>query len=46
VFAAKREKGKVLLARRIDWARRSRIPEFVRPAASIKRFQQLIWNTP
>lgn len=45
VFAAKGEKGKVLLAGWIAWARRSQLPEFVRLASTIKRFQPLIWNT-
>ena len=45
VFAVKGQRGKVLLAGWISWARRSRLPEFVTLARTIKRFQQLIWNT-
>ena len=45
VFAVKGQRGKVLLAGWISWARRSRLPEFVTLARTIQRFQQLIWNT-
>src|SRR5664279_2372692 len=45
VFAVKGQRGKALLAGWIAWARRSRLPEFVKLARTIVRFQQLIWNT-
>jgi transposase len=45
VFATKGRRGEQLLAGWIAWARRSRLPEFVALARTIKRFQQLIWNT-
>ncbi len=45
VFASKGQKGKELLAGWICWARRSRLNEFIALARTIKRFQQLIWNT-
>ena len=45
VFAVKGQRGKVLLAGWIAWARRSRLGEFVTLARTIQRFQQLIWNT-
>ena len=45
VFAVKGQRGRVLLAGWIAWARRSRLPEFVKLARTIVRFQQLIWNT-
>src|SRR5664279_4055147 len=45
VFATKGRRGEELLAGWIAWARRSRLPEFVALARTIKRFQQLIWNT-
>jgi transposase len=45
VFATKGQKGNVLLAGWISWARRSRLGEFVKLARTIQRFQQLIWNT-
>ena len=45
VFATKGRRGEQLLAGWIAWARRSRLPEFVKLARTIKRFQQLIWNT-
>src|SRR5664279_2998354 len=46
VFATKGRRGEQLLAGWIAWARRSRLHEFVALARTIKRFQQLIWNTP
>jgi len=46
VFAAKGHRGRVLLCGWIAWARRSRLAEFVALARTIRRFQQLIWNTP
>ena len=45
VFATKGRRGEELLAGWIAWARRSRLHEFVALARTIKRFQQLIWNT-
>ena len=45
VFAVKGQRGRVLLAGWIAWARRSRLPEFVTLARTIVRFRQLIWNT-
>ena len=37
--------GRQLLAGWLAWASRSRLAEFIKLAATIKRFQQLIWNT-
>jgi transposase len=45
VFATKGRRGEELLAGWIAWARRSRLPEFVKLARTMKHFQQLIWNT-
>ena len=45
VFATQGRRGEQLLGGWIAWARRSRLPEFVALARTIKRFQQLIWNT-
>ena len=45
VFAAKGQPGRVLLAGWIAWARRCRIPEFVKLAATITKFLPLIRNT-
>ncbi len=45
VFAAKGATGKQLLAGWLSWATRSRIPEFVTLAKTIKRFLPLIHNT-
>ena len=45
VFAAKGLEGRQLLAGWLAWARRSRLPGFVKLAATIKRFLPLIWNT-
>ena len=45
VFAAKGQPGRVLLAGWLAWARRSQLPEFVKLAATIKRFLPLITNT-
>src|SRR5450631_3181282 len=39
------ETGRELLAGWLAWARRSQLPGFVTLAATIKRFQQLIFNT-
>jgi transposase len=45
VFAAKGARGRQLLAGWLSWATRSRIPEFVTLATTIKRFLPLIHNT-
>jgi transposase len=45
VFKVKGERGKALLAGLISCASHSRIPEFTALAKSLRRFQQLIWNT-
>lgn len=45
VFAAKGEWGRVLLAGWLAWARRSRLPAFVKLARTIERYRPLIWNT-
>jgi transposase len=45
VFAAKGVQGKRLLAGWLSWAARSRLPEFVALAKTIKRFLPLIYNT-
>ena len=45
VFSTKGETGRELLAGWLAWARRSQLPGFVALAATIKRFQQLIFNT-
>jgi transposase len=44
-FAAKGVQGKRLLAGWLSWAARSRLPEFVALAKTIKRFLPLIYNT-
>jgi transposase len=45
VFQVKGQAGRELLAGWIAWARRSQIPGFIALAKTLKRFQQLIWNT-
>lgn len=45
VFATKGQHGKVLLAGWLAWAKRSRLPGFVKLAKTIDRHRQLIWNT-
>jgi transposase len=45
VFQVKGQTGRELLAGWIAWARRSQIPGFIALAKTLKRFQQLIWNT-
>jgi transposase len=45
VFATRGDRGRQLLAGWISWARRCRLPEFVALSRTVKRFQQLIWNT-
>jgi transposase len=44
-FAAKGSKGRALLAGWLSWARRSRLPAFVKLAATISRYLPLIRNT-
>ena len=45
MFAAKGQHGRVLLAGWLAWARRSRLPAFVKLAKTIERYRPLIWNT-
>lgn len=45
VFATKGRAGRALLAGWLAWARRSRLPAFVKLAKTIDRHRQLIWNT-
>jgi transposase len=45
VFAAKGAHGRTLLAGWLAWARRSRLPGFVKLAKTIDRYRPLIWNT-
>ena len=45
VFQAKETGGRALLAGWLAWARRSRLPAFVKLAQTIERFRSLIWNT-
>ncbi|QNK79704.1 ISL3 family transposase [Nakamurella sp. PAMC28650] len=45
VFQVKGQGGRELLAGWIAWASRSQLPGFIALAATLKRFQQLIWNT-
>lgn len=45
VFAVKGDTGRALLAGVISWATRSRIPEMVKLAASLKAYQKTIKNT-
>jgi transposase len=45
VFTTKGTQGKRLLAGWLSWARRSRLPEFVKLAKTITRFLPLIHNT-
>jgi transposase len=45
VFTAKATPGKQLLAGWLSWASRSRLPEFVALAKTIKRYLPLIHNT-
>jgi transposase len=44
IFQAELPEARALLAGWISWARRSRIPAFVRLATTITRFQTLILN--
>jgi transposase len=44
VFAAKGRRGRLLLAGWLAWARRSRLPAFVKLAATITRYLPLIHN--
>lgn len=45
VFAAKGERGRVLLAGWLAWAKRSRLPAFIKLAKTIERYAPLIRNT-
>jgi len=45
VFQTKGEPGRRLLAGWLGWAQRSRLPEFVKLAKTIKRYRALIHNT-
>lgn len=45
VFRTRGAAGRQLLAGWLSWAKHSRIPEFVKVAATIDRYQQLILNT-
>ena len=45
VFETKGQQGRELLAGWIAWAQRSRLPEFVKLARTIKRYRELIYNT-
>ena len=45
VFQVKGQVGRELLAGWIAWARRSQLPGFIALGKTLKRFQQLIWNT-
>jgi transposase len=45
VFETKGEKGRQLLTGWLAWAQRSRLPEFVKLAKSIKKYRLLIHNT-
>jgi transposase len=45
VFATKGEQGRALLAGWLAWARRSRLPAFVKLARTIQKYQHLIRNT-
>lgn len=45
IFAVKGAHGRALLAGWISWARRSRLPEFVKLAATLTRFLPMIHNT-
>jgi transposase len=45
IFAVKGAHGRALLAGWISWARRSRLPEFVKLAATLTRYLPMIHNT-
>ena len=45
MFQAKGAKGKQLLAGWLAWAKRSRLPAFVKLARTIDKYRLLIWNT-
>jgi transposase len=45
VFETKGQQGRALLAGWLAWAQRSRLPEFVKLAKTIKRYRELIHNT-
>jgi transposase len=45
VFEIKGEQGRALLAGWLAWAQRSRLPEFVKLATTIRKYRTLIHNT-
>jgi transposase len=45
IFETTGEHGRALLAGWLAWAQRSRLPEFVTLAATIKKYRALIYNT-
>ncbi len=45
IYRSGPDRGKVLLAGLISWCARCRIPEFVAPGRTLRRFRDLIWNT-
>ena len=45
VFETKGQQGRALLAGWLAWAQRSRLPEFVKLAKTIKKYRTLIHNT-
>ena len=45
VFAAKGIEGRQLLAGWLSWAKRSRLPSFVKLAKTMEKYRPLIWNT-
>jgi len=45
VFATKGAQGRALLAGWLAWARRSRLPAFVKLAKTIEKYRPLVWNT-
>lgn len=45
LFQVKGRQGKQLLAGWLAWAKRSRLPAFVKPARTIDKYRPLIWNT-
>ena len=44
-IAVKGEEGRALLGGWVQWAKRSRLPEFKKLASTIERFRPYIWNT-
>lgn len=45
VFSVKGQRGRELLAGWLAWARRSRLPGFVKLAQTIEKYRPMIWNT-